>query len=49
MGCKFKLEKPVNEDIAPELVGKVLHKDYNASAIFFVKEKIELKSKFERE
>lgn len=35
----LSLKKPVNKDIAPELIGKALHKGYNASATFFVKEK----------
>ena len=33
------LDMPVNEKIAPELVGKALQKGYNATATFFVKEK----------
>lgn len=35
----ISLNKPVSEKIAPELVGKALHKGYNASVTFFVKER----------
>lgn len=35
----LSLKKPVNKNIAPELVGKALHKGYNASVTFFVKER----------
>lgn len=35
----LSLRKKVNEEIAPELVGKALHKGYNASVTFFVKER----------
>lgn len=35
----LSLRKKVSEEIAPELVGKALHKGYNASVTFFVRER----------